>query len=140
MLFQDNIYLQCLVPVAPDSSSYRVWFFYTEKASRVRCLTFAPYAWRRFTPCGVMRCGRGLRTTHYIVRPRLTVYAAKICSFSLFQNLYLSTSTRCIKMGIESLKSAILYNVSLYFHCHLERSSHCHFDRAKQVEKSQDIV
>ena len=22
--------------------------------------------------CGVMRCGRGLRTTHYIVQPRLT--------------------------------------------------------------------
>ena len=53
-----------------------------KKASQTRCLTFAPYAWRRFTPCGVMRCGRGLRTTHYIVRPRLTICAAKICSFS----------------------------------------------------------
>ena len=31
-----------------------------------------------------MRCWRGLRTAHYIVRPRLTDYAAKICSFSLF--------------------------------------------------------
>ena len=40
-----------------------------KKASQTRCLTFAPYAWRR-----------------------------------------------CIKMGIPSLKSAILYNVSLYFH------------------------
>ena len=44
-----------------------------KKASQTRCLTFAPYAWRRFTPWGVMRCGRGLRTTHYIVLPRLTV-------------------------------------------------------------------
>ena len=44
-----------------------------KKASQTRCLTFAPYAWRRFTPCGVMRCGRGLRATHYIVLPRLTV-------------------------------------------------------------------
>ena len=60
---------------------YREW---KEKASQTRCLTFAPYAWRRFTPRGVMRCGRGLRTTHYIVRPRLTDYAAKICSLSLF--------------------------------------------------------
>ena len=34
--------------------------------------------------CDVMRCGRGLRATHYIVQPRLTVYAGKICSFSLF--------------------------------------------------------
>ena len=24
--------MQCLFPVASDSSSYRVWFFYTEKA------------------------------------------------------------------------------------------------------------
>jgi hypothetical protein len=55
----------------------------TKKASQTRCLAFAPYAWRRFTPYGVMRCGRGLRATHYIVRPRLTDYAAKICSFSL---------------------------------------------------------
>ena len=47
-----------------------------KKASQTRCLTFAPYAWRRFTPCGVMRCGRGLRTTHYIIRPRLTIFAA----------------------------------------------------------------
>ena len=46
----------------------------TKKASRLRCLTFAPYAWRRFTPYGVMRCGRGLRTTHYIVQPRLTIF------------------------------------------------------------------
>ena len=36
-------------------------------------LTFVPYAWRRFTPWGVMRCGRGLRTIHYIVPPRLTI-------------------------------------------------------------------
>ena len=35
---------------------------------------------------GVMRCGRGLRTTHYIVQPRLTIYATKICSFSLITN------------------------------------------------------
>ena len=52
-----------------------------KKASRVRCLTFAPYAWRRFTPWGVMRCRRGLRTTHYIVLPRLTDYAAKHMQF-----------------------------------------------------------
>ena len=32
-------------------------------------------------------------------------------------------------MGIPSLNSAILYNVSLYFHCHLER--------AQRVEKSK---
>ena len=32
--------------------------------------------------CDAMRAG--LRTTHYIVLPRLTVYSAKICSFSLF--------------------------------------------------------
>ena len=79
-----------------ESSIYRLrststseWFQLSrpainKKASQTRCLTFAPYAWRRFTPWGVMRCGRGLRTTHYIVRPRLTIYAAKICSFSLF--------------------------------------------------------
>ena len=51
---------------------YREW---KKKASHVsvKCLTFTPYAWWRFTPCGVMRCGRGLRTIHYIVLPRLTV-------------------------------------------------------------------
>ena len=38
--------------------------------------------------------------------------------FLYLQNLDLSTSKRCIKMGIESLKSAILYCVSLYFHLH----------------------
>ena len=65
--------------VLPQSQANR-----TKKASCMRCLTFAPYAWRRFTPWGVMRCRRGLRTTHYIVLPRLTDYAAKICSFSLF--------------------------------------------------------
>ena len=27
LLFKNSIYLQCLFPVAPDSSSYRVWFF-----------------------------------------------------------------------------------------------------------------
>ena len=32
-------------------------------------------------------------------------------------------------MGISSLNSAILYNVSLYFHCHLERP--------QRVEKSK---
>ena len=32
--------------------------------------------------CDAMQAG--LRTTHYIVHPRLTDYAAKICSFSLF--------------------------------------------------------
>jgi hypothetical protein len=26
-----------------------------KKASQTRCLTFAPYARRRFTPCGVMQ-------------------------------------------------------------------------------------
>ena len=36
--------------------------------------------------------------------------------FLYLQNLDLSTSKRCIKMGISSLKSAILYCVSLYFH------------------------
>ena len=41
---------------------------------------------RGLRPWGVMRCGRGLRTTHYIVQPRLTIYAAKICSFSVFTN------------------------------------------------------
>ena len=35
--------------------------------------------------------------------------------FLYLQNLYLSTSKRCIKMGIPSLNSAILYNVGLYF-------------------------
>ena len=28
LLFKNSIYLQCLFPVASDSSSYRVWFFY----------------------------------------------------------------------------------------------------------------
>ena len=32
-------------------------------------------------------------------------------------------------MGIPSLNSAILYSFSLYFHCHLERASYCHFFR-----------
>ena len=27
LLLKNGIYLRCLVPVAPDSSSYRVWFF-----------------------------------------------------------------------------------------------------------------
>ena len=53
---------------------YREW---KEKSISVtRCLTFAPYAWRKFTRCCVMRCGRGLRATHYIIQPRLTIYAA----------------------------------------------------------------
>ena len=43
-----------------------------EKSISNEMLNFCPYAWRRFTPLGVMRCRRGLRTTHYIVRPRLT--------------------------------------------------------------------
>ena len=60
-----------------------------EKSISNEMLNFCPYAWRRFTPRGVMRCGRGLRTTHYIVRPRLTDYVAKICSFLYLQNLYL---------------------------------------------------
>ena len=47
-----------------------------EKSISNEMLNFCPYAWRRFTPRGVMRCGRGLRTTHYIVLPRLTIYAA----------------------------------------------------------------
>ena len=81
----------------------------------MRCLTFAPYAWRRFTPWGVMRCGRGLRTTHYIVRPRLTVYAAKICSFSLFANPVLINFKKAYQMGIPSLNSAILYSFGIYF-------------------------
>ena len=68
-----------LCTVLPQSQANRM-----KKASQTRCLTFAPYAWRRFTPWGVMRCGRGLRATHYIVLPRLTIYAAKIYSFSLF--------------------------------------------------------
>ena len=96
----------------------------TKKASRVRCLTFAPYAWRRFTPWGVMRCWRGLRTTHYIVRPRLTTLGLEIAwairvvipstnspmtlqryaVFLYLTNLYLSTSKSCIKMGIPSFK------------------------------------
>ena len=70
-----------------------------KKASRMRCLTFAPYAWRRFTPCGVMRCGRGLRTTHYIVLPRLTIYAAKICSFSLFAKPILTNINKVYQNG-----------------------------------------
>ena len=78
-----------------------------KKASQTRCLTFAPYAWRRFTPWGVMRCRRGLRTTHYIVLPRLTDYAAKICSFSLFAKPVLINFKRCIKMGIPSLNIGI---------------------------------
>ena len=85
--------------------------------------------------CDVMRCRRGLRTTHYIVRPRLTTLGLEIAwairvvipstnspmtlqryaVFLYLQNLYLSTSKSCIKMGIPSLKSAIFYNVSLYF-------------------------
>ena len=163
-----------------------------KKASRVRCLTFAPYAWRRFTPCGVMRCWRGLRTTHYIVRPRLTnlglvtdtvaganaeetAWAIRVvipstnspmtlqryAVFLYLQNLYLSTSKRYIKMGISSLKSAILYNISLYFHCHRFLHSlrsvemtrvhpirtttasfpstvyHCHLERPQGVERSK---
>ena len=47
--------------------------------------------------------------------------------FLYLQNQYLSTSKSCIKMGIPSLNSAILYIISLYFHCHLERASYCHF-------------
>ena len=44
------------------------------------------------------------------------VYALRCDAVFLYlQNLYLSTSKRCIKMGIPSLNSAILYNVSLYF-------------------------
>ena len=117
--------------VLPQSQASRM-----KKASQTRCLTFAPYAWRRFTPRGVMRCGRGLRTTHNIVRPRLTTlglgtaWAIRVvipstnspmtlqryAVFLYLQNLYLSTSKRCIKMGIPSLNSAIFYNVGLYFH------------------------
>jgi hypothetical protein len=48
-------------------------------------------------------------------------------------------------MGIPSLNSAIFYNVSLYFHCHLEQASlsflslvlkrQADYERAKRVEK-----
>ena len=75
-----------------------------KKASHVRCLTFAPYAWRRFTPCGVMRCWRGLRTTHYIVLPRLTIYAAKICSFSLFAKPVLINFKKVYQNGYSTFK------------------------------------
>ena len=67
----------------------------------------------------------------------------KMCSFSLFQNLYLSTSTRCIKMGIESLKSAILYSVGLYFCLQILTSlrssgwQECHLERPQGVERSK---
>ena len=80
-----------------------------------------------------MRCGRGLRATHYIVRPRLTdlglgtawairvvipstnspIDFAKKCSLSLFAKF---TQNSWYIMGIPSLNSAILYCVSLYFH------------------------
>ena len=59
-----------------------------KKASHVRCLTFAPYAWRRFTPWGVMRCRRGLRATHYIVRNFYrTAMLWKRKSYCLLQSL-----------------------------------------------------
>ena len=76
--------------------------------------------------------------------------------FLYLQNLYLSTSKRCIKMGIPSLNSAIFYNVSLFTlslsrarltlsfvslvlkrQADYERASYCHFERAKRVEKSK---
>ena len=44
------------------------------------------------------------------------VYALRCDAVFLYlQNLYLSTSKRCIKMGIPSLNSAIFYCVRLYF-------------------------
>ena len=80
-----------------------------KKASQTRCLTFAPYAWRRFTPWGVMRCGRGLRATHYIVQPRLTVYAATICSFSLFTKPVLINFKKVYQNGYSIFKFSHFY-------------------------------
>ena len=44
----------------------------------------------------------------------LLIMLQRYAVFLYLQNLYLSTSKRCIKMGIPSLKSAILYCVSLF--------------------------
>ena len=55
--------------------------------------------------------------------------------FLYLQGLYFSTSTRCIKMGISSLKSVILYSFSLYFHyCHVERSRDISWHRTNITE------
>ena len=64
--------------------------------------------------CDAMRAG----TSHYPLHRPATTYCLCCISYAVFlylQNLYLSTSKRCIKMGIPSLNSAILYIISLYF-------------------------
>ena len=47
-----------------------------EKSISNEMLNFCPLCMAEVYTLGVMRCGRGLRTTHYIVLPRLTIYAA----------------------------------------------------------------
>ena len=64
--------------------------------------------------CDAMLAG----TSRYPLHRPATTYCLCCIRYAVFlylQNLHLSTSKRCIKMGIPSLKSAILYNVSLYF-------------------------
>ena len=77
------------------------------------------------------------------------VYALRCDAVFLYlQNLYLSTSKRCIKMGIPSLNSAIFYNVSLYFNLSSRASltlsflslsfkRQADYERAQRVEKSK---
>ena len=62
-----------------------------------------------------MRCWRGLPLPITSSVHDLLIMLQRYAVFLYLQNPYLSTSKRCIKMGIPSLNSAILYCVSLYF-------------------------
>ena len=88
-----------------------------EKSISCEMLNFCPlcvaevYALR----CDAMLAG----TSRYPLHRPATTYCLCCIRYAVFlylQNLHLPTSKRCIKMGIPSLNSAILYNVSLYFH------------------------
>ena len=66
--------------------------------------------------CDAMQAGTSRYPLH---RPTTTYYLCckAYADFLYLQNLYLSTSKRCIKMGIPSLNSAIFCNIFcwLYF-------------------------
>ncbi len=85
--------------------------------------------------CDAMLAG----TSHYpLHRPTTTYYLCCIryAVFLYLQNLYLSTSKRCIKMGIPSLKSAIYmyWFIFLFTDPHvaaLLRMTWCHLERSE---------
>ena len=121
-----------------ESSIYRLrststseWFQLSrpainKKASQTRCLTLPLCVAEVYT----LRCDAMLAGTSHcpIHRPSTTncLCCIRYAVFLYLQNLYLSTSKRCIKMGIPSLNIVIKIKFDFPFLCH-------HFDDIVQI-------